>query len=365
MAGPSRSGRKRFNMSKIALITGITGMDGEALADILLAKGYVVVGTYRKTASFSLDALRSAHRNHPNLYLEYCDITDNQSVKALLVSTIRQHGSIDEVYLLAAQSHVGLSFTTAESTVWANGISVFYFLENLRMLCSTARVYFAATSELLGGDPRNCPFTEASPYECRSPYAIGKELGVRWVNYFRMTYGMYATYGVLFNHSNTSRNLSFFIRRVTNGAARIALGKQNTLSLGNLDFYRDEHWSDFGCEMMWRMLQLDAPEVFLICRGQCLHGEEFLDAAFGHFNLNWRNYVTFDPEKVRANEVVKLVGDPSLAEAKLGWNPDRMPFQSHIALMCAHDYAIEKGEHPARPDVFALFPETKDERIAA
>lgn len=339
--------------SKIAVVTGVTGMDAEALTDILLSRGYTVIGTYRKTATLNLDTIEDSHCARGRLHLKHCDIADGQSVKTLLTSTLEEFGRIDELYLLAAQSHVGLSFTSAESTVLTNGMSVFHFLETLRTLSPKTRTYFAATSELLGGDPARCPFDESSEYECRSPYAIGKELGTRWVKYYQQM-GLFATYGVLFNHSNTSRSLSFYIRRVTNSAARIALGKQDSLPLGNLDFYRDEHWSDFGCEMMWKMLQLDTPETFVICRGEAFHGEQFLDEAFGHFNLRWQDYVKLDKERLRPNEVVKLLGDPSKAVSKLGWQPDRLSFKDHMSLMCQHDYALEKGEKPKRPNMFAM-----------
>lgn len=342
-------------MNKIALITGISGMDSESLTDILLSKDYTVIGTYRKTTSINLDTILLSHANNPSLHLEHCDIADGQSVRTLLLGVLERFGRIDELYLLAAQSHVGLSFTTEETTVIANGNSVLHFLKGLKELSPATRTYFAATSELLGGDPASCPFDENSPFVCRSPYSIGKELGTRWVHYYQQM-GLFATYGILFNHSNTSRNLSFYIRRVTNAAARIALGKQSELQLGSLAFYRDEHWSDFGCEMMWKMLQLNAPETFVICRGECFHGEQFLDEAFGHFNLNWRQHVRFDKSRLRPNEVVKLVGSPSKAKQRLGWRPDRMGFKDHIALMCDHDYRLEKGEPTQRPNVFALFP---------
>jgi len=344
-------------MTKTALVTGITGMDGEALTSILLRKGYTVIGTYRKTATLNLDTIRRDHGDHPRLHLEHCDITDGGSVKTLLTNVLEKHGRLDEVYLLAAQSHVGMSFTSAESTVLTDGMSVFHFLEGLKQMSPKTRTYFAATSELLGGDPSRCPFDETSEYECRSPYSIGKELGTRWVKYYRQSFGMFATYALLFNHSNTSRHRSFYIRTVTNGAARIALGKQTDLPLGNLDFYRDEHWADYGCEMMWKMLQLDVPETFVVCRGECFHGEQFLDAAFGHFNLRWQDYVKLDPARLRPNEVVKLLGNPSKAKEKLGWRPDRMPFTDHVRLMCEHDYILEStGNKPTRPDVFALYP---------
>jgi len=342
--------------SKTALITGITGMDASALTSLLLSKGYTVIGTYRKTANLNLDSVKAEHGNHPALHLEHCDVSDGGSVKSLIIGVLERFARIDEVYLLAAQSHVGLSFTSAESTVLCDGMSVFYFLDSLYNLSRSTRVYFAATSELLGGDPSRCPFDETSEYECRSPYAIGKELGTRWVKYYRQM-GMFATYGVLFNHSNCDRNLSFYVRRVTNGAARIALGKQDELTLGSLDFYRDEHWSDFGCEMMWKMLQLPTPETFVICRGECFHGEQFLDAAFGHFNLDWRKYVKLDKTRLRPNEVVKLVGNPAKAVEKLGWKPSRMSFGDHMRLMCRADYHLEEtGQKMPRPDVFNLYP---------
>ncbi len=340
---------------RIALITGITGMDASALTSILLSKGYTVIGTYRKTAALDLNQILLEHGQSERLHLEHCDIADEQSIRTLLVTTLERYGRLDELYLLAAQSHVGLSFSSARSTVLTDGMAVFDFLEALKELSPKTRTYFAATSELLGGQLGDAPYDEESPYVCRSPYSIGKELGTRWIHYYRQL-GMFATYGILFNHSNTSRNLSFFIRRVTNGAARIMLGKQWTLELGNLDFYRDEHWSDFGCEMMWAMLQQDKPETYVICRGECFHGEQFLDAAFGHFNLRWQDHVKLDATRLRLNEVVKLVGNPAKAREKLGWRPDRMPFADHIRLMCQNDHALEIGKQLVRPDVFALYP---------
>jgi len=341
---------------KVAIITGIRGMDAEALTDILLGKGYIVVGTYRKASNFDESQVLTSHGNNSNLYLEHCDITDKLSIQTLISNVLTKYGRLDELYLLAAQSHVGHSFQMPDSTVLTNGMSVFYFLETLQLLAPQAKTYFAATSELMGGDPTKVPFNEKSEFECRSPYSIGKELGVRWIKYFQMTYGMFCTYGVLFNHSSTSRDKSFFIRKLTHSAARVCAGKQKDVYFGNLNFYRDEHWSDFGCEMMWKMLQRDKPETYLICRGECFHGEQFLDEAFGYFNLRWQDYVKFDKSLLRANEVVKLVGDPSKAIQELGWRPNRMSFKQHISLMCKHDYDLETGNLPERPKVFDLFP---------
>lgn len=342
--------------NKIAIITGIGGMDAESLCEILLSKNYIVVGTYRKTTYLNLNNIRKTHKNDVNLHLEHCDITDKESINSLILNTLNKFGEIKEIYLLAAQSHVGLSFSTQETTIFTNGMSVFYFLESLRCLSPMTKTYFAATSELFGGNPKLNPFDENSPFECRSPYSIGKDLGVKWITYFQQTYGMFATYGILFNHSNTSRDLSFFIRKITNGAAKIALGKQRDLLLGNLEFFRDEHWSDFGCEMMWKMLQLEKPEIFVIGRGQSFYGEQFLDEAFNYFNLDWKKYIRRDEKMYRPNEVIKLTSNPSKAISKLGWNPNRMSFQDHINLMCAYDYNLESGKKLIKPNVFELYP---------
>lgn len=342
-------------MSKVAIVVGITGMDGESMTYFLLSKGYTVIGTFRKNTLLDTNKIIQKY-NNPNLHLQYCDITDFNSVRILIQTAMKDHGKIDEIYLLAAQSHVGNSFDSPEMSVLTNGMSVYNFLENIRISGCNSSCYMAGTSELLGGDPSKAPFDENSDYECRSPYSIGKELGTRWVKYYQQTYGMKVCYGVLFNHSNTSRGESFFIRKVTKAAARIVCGKQSELHLGNLSFYRDEHWSDFGVEMMWKMLQLEKPETFLICRGECHHGEQFLDAAFGCFNLDWKKYVKLDKSLLRPNEVVKLVGNPQKAIDKLGWRPNRMTFEDHIEEMCSYDYNLESNGTAERPNVFIKYP---------
>lgn len=341
-------------MSKVALVIGVTGMDGESAVHFLLSKGYKVVGTYRKNTQLDLEAVTAQYGGR--LETEYCEIGDISSVRALIERVLTRHGHIDELYLLAAQSHVGNSFVEPAASAILNGMSVFNFLEILRHLSIKTHLYFAATSELMGGDPAGCPFDETSEYECRSPYSVGKEMGTRWVKYFRQTYGMFACYGILFNHSNTSRARTFYVRKVTNAAARIALGKDKTLSLGNLTFARDEHWSDFGVEMMWKMLQQDKPETYLICRGRAHEGVEFLEESFGHFNLKWQDHVKIDQSLFRPNEVVKLEGNPAKAIAELGWRPNRMSFKDHIRLMTQYDYDLESGRNPVRPNVFELFP---------
>jgi len=337
-------------MSKAAIVLGINGMDGRTLTHILLDKGYAVVGTYRRN-TVDLEGIRSLYPEGSPLLFEYCNIDDFESVKDLLT----KHREVQELYLLAAQSHVGFSFKSAASTVLTDGMGVFNILENVKNLCPTARTYFAATSELFGGQ-RNEVYNEESLFDCKSPYSIGKELGTRWVRYYR-DLGLFCCYGILFNHSNIYRSKDFFIRRVTNSAARIALGLDKTIKLGNLDFYRDEHWSDFGCEMMWKMLQNNQPKDYVVATGKTHHGEEFLDMAFDYFNLNWRQYVELDKGLLRPNEVYRLVGDSTKAQKELGWRPNRMNFVDHIELMCAYDHDLEGGKPTLlRPDVFKLYP---------
>lgn len=336
---------------KKAIVFGINGMDARTLTRILLKKGYNVVGTYRRNTLNINDEICPLYGFDNNLSFEFCNITDFDSVRVI----IEKHKDVNEIYLLAAQSHVGASFQTAESTCITNGMSAFNVLENVKSCCPTARIYFAATSELLGGDNPIKPYTEESPYDCRSPYSIGKELGTRWVKYYRQM-GIFACYGILFNHSNVLRSKDFFIRRVTNAAARIKLGKQDCLKLGNLDFYRDEHWSDFGCEMMIVMLQNDEPKDYIIANGVTYSGREFLENAFGYFGLDWKKYVEVDESRFRPNEVVKLIGDSTKAQKELGWIPNRMSFFDHIKLMCDWDYKAESGETPKWPEVFEMYP---------
>jgi len=338
-------------MSKKALIFGINGMDGRTLAHLLLSKDYSVVGTYRRVTINTKQEVHSFYDNNPNLSFEYCDINDKNSV----ISILSKHPDISEIYLLAAQSHVGFSFDSPDTSVITNGMSVYNVLSSVLSICPKAKTYFAATSELFGGANPQKSYNEESPYDCRSPYSIGKELGTRWIKYFRQM-GLFVCYGVLFNHSNTYRSKDFFIRRITNAAAQISLGKMKNISLGFLGFYRDEHWSDFGCEMMWKMLQNETPKDYVIANGVTHSGEEFLELSFSHFNLNWREWVIVDQSRFRPNEVVKLIGDSSLAQKELGWRPERIPFKDHIGLMCNYDYALESGAEPVRPDVFKIYP---------
>ena len=258
------------------------------------------------------------------------------------------------MYHLAANSHVGESFKNKDLSIQTNGQSHYYFLEALANKSPKTRYYGAMTSELVGGLDDG-KFDESCIWNPRSPYAIGKALGARWINFYRdsKNTNMFACFGILFNHSNTYRSKDFVIRKITNAAARIALGKQSDLKLGHLQWARDEHYSDFGCEMMWKMLQLNSPENFVIGNGVAHWGEEYVDIAFKYFNLKWQDYVKFDSNLIRPNEVVRLVANSAKAQDKLGWIPNRISFDSHINMMCKFDYELEEGKIiPIRPNVF-------------
>jgi GDPmannose 4,6-dehydratase len=348
-------------MNNIALITGANGMDAKTLTHFLLSKNYKVILTYRRNTFFDEEKIKSifiedlAKYPKSELHMQVCDVSCQDSVRECIRATLKEHGRIDELYLLAANSHVGESFKNKELSILTNGQSVYFFLENLKKMSPKTRTYFAATSELVGGIDSGA-YNELHPWNPRSPYAIGKALGCRWVNFYRdsLDSGMFACYGMLFNHSNTYRSKDFAIRKITNTAAKIAAGKEKVLKLGHLEWARDEHWSDFGCEMMWTMLQQDTPDNYVIGNGVTHWGEEYVDAAFKYFNLDWKDHVKFDDSLKRPNEVVRLIADSTKAEAKLGWKPNRIPFATHINLMCEYDYALEMGETPKRPNIFEM-----------
>ncbi len=325
-------------------------MDAKCLTHILLAKGYKVITTYRRNSWFDEQKIKNIFNNNPNLCLQVCDISCQNSVNECIKSILKEHSRIDELYLLAANSHVGQSFFNKELSIQTNGQSVYYFLECLRNNSPKTRTYFAGTSELYGGTLTD-KLNETSPFHPRSPYSLGKHLGYNWMQFYKETYSMFCSVGILFNHSCTERSLDFFIRKVTNTAAKISLGKETILKLGNINHFRDEHWSDFGCEMMWQMLNIDKPDNFVIGTGEAHSGEEYLNLAFNHFNLNWQDYVQLDSSLIRPNEVVKLIADSSKAQVELGWTPNRISFKQHIELICKFDYELEQGLKPQRPNV--------------
>ncbi len=349
-------------MTKIAVVTGANSMDAKSLARFLQYKDYHVVLTFRRNSLFSReDWFKEVQIDAANVHrfsFEVCDITDQNSVRECLTAVLARHGSIHELYMIAAMSHVGYSFTQKEYSIAANGQSYYFFLEALRLLSPTTRVYGALTSELAGNVPDGTTFNEDTIWHPKSPYSIGKALGGHWIQFYRESRdaGMFACFGILFNHSNFFRTRDFFIMKCAQAAADIAAGRCSSLPVGNLSFYRDEHFSDYGVEMMWAMLQRDTPRDYVVGTGECHHGEEYLDHAFGYFNLNWRAYVTIDDSLKRPNEVHRLVADSTRAQRDLGWNPHRLSFKDHMRHLC--EYCDDRANRRTfvLPNMYTLHP---------
>jgi GDPmannose 4,6-dehydratase len=314
------------------LITGVTGQDGSYLAELLLAKGYEVHGVVRRSSSIArsrIDHLESDHLD--NLHLHYGDLGDPLG----LVRIIDRYGP-DEVYNLAAQSHVAISFQQPEYTGDVTGVGVMRVLEAMRVAGSPARFYQASSSELYGSTPP--PQNETTPFHPRSPYAVAK-LYAYWatVNY-RESYDMYACNGILFNHESPRRGENFVTRKITRGVADIVHGRAAELRLGNLDARRDWGFAGDYVEAMWLMLQQDTPDDYVIATGEAHSVREFCEVAFGHVDLDWEQYVVVDPEFFRPAEVDYLLGDPSKAERQLSWKP-RTSFEDLVTMMLDADLA--------------------------
>lgn len=324
-------------MRKVALISGVTGQDGAYLSELLLSKGYVVHGIKRRSSSFNTGRVehlyRDPHEDNVSFFMHYGDLTDSTNL-IRLVQQIRP----DEIYNLAAQSHVQVSFETPEYTANADGIGTLRFLEALRILGmeKTARFYQASTSELYG-KVQETPQKETTPFYPRSPYAAAK-LYAYWITVnYREAYGMHASNGILFNHESPIRGETFVTRKITRAVAAIEAGKQDCLYLGNLDAKRDwGHARDY-VEGMWRIMQQDEPDDYVLATGETHSVREFVALAFGHIGrsivwkgegvdetgvdeLSGKTVVRIDPTYFRPTEVDLLLGDPSKAKAKLGWS---------------------------------------------
>jgi len=304
--------------SRVAFITGITGQDGSYLAELLLSKGYEVHGIIRRASMFNTHRLdgvyQDPHENHRRLFLHYGDITDS----SCLVNLIRDIQP-DEVYHLAAQSHVMVSFEIPEYTGQATALGTIRLLEAIRASGIDTRFYQASTSELYGAMPP--PQNEQTPFHPRSPYGVAK-LYAYWstVNY-RTAYGMHCSNGILFNHESERRGETFVTRKITRAVARIKAGLQDTLYLGNLDAVRDWGYAPEYVEGMWLMLQQDVPDDYVLATGEAATVREFCEASFAHADLDWERYVRIDPRYVRPAEVDRLIGDATKAREKLGWVP--------------------------------------------
>jgi len=303
-------------MTKVALITGITGQDGSYLAELLLAKGYEVHGLIRRASTFNTSRIdhlyEDPHEEGVKLTLHYGDLSDG----ARLVTLMNQI-SPDEVYNLAAQSHVRVSFDEPEHTADTTGTGTIRLLEAVRLAGIRPRFYQASTSELFGATPP--PQGEDTPFYPRSPYAAAKLYSYWITKNYREAYDMFAVNGILFNHESPRRGETFVTRKITRAVAAIKAGKQDHLYMGNLDAIRDWGYAAEYVEGMWRMLQVDEPEDFVLATGVGITVREFLEISFEHAGLNWEDHVKFDERYLRPTEVDALIGDPSKAAQKLGW----------------------------------------------
>ena len=318
-------------MAKTALITGITGQDGAYLAELLLNKGYTVVGAERRASTRNRMRLDELGITEQLTFADF-DLADQGNMMRVL----EKHAP-DEVYNLAAQSFVALSFEQPLMTGDVTGLGVARLLEAIRSVDPKIRFYQASTSEMFG-KVQAVPQSEDTPFYPRSPYGVAKLYG-HWltVNY-RESYGMYACSGILFNHESPLRGPEFVTRKITLAAARIAKGVQKELRLGNLDAKRDWGFAKEYVEGMYLMLQQDEPEDFVLATGKTHTVEAFVEAAFSAAGLAWREHVVIDPAFVRPAEVDLLLGDPGKAKAKLGWEP-RTTFEELVALMVDADLA--------------------------
>ena len=344
---------------KKALITGITGQDGSYLAEFLLEKGYDVHGVIRRSSVDYRE--RIAHlEGHPHFHLHYGDLSDSMSILSV-VSTVRP----DEIYNLAAQSHVQVSFDVPEFTADVDATGVLRVLEAVRLsgLKDTCRIYQASTSELYG-KVEEVPQNENTPFHPYSPYAVAKQYGFWIVKEYREAYNMFCCSGILFNHESERRGETFVTRKITLAAARIAQGKQDKLYLGNLSSLRDWGYARDYVECMWLILQNDKPEDFVIATGEQHSVREFCQLAFhdvgielefvgegmnekGIDKATGKTVIEVSPDFYRPTDVVNLCGDPSKAKRELGWNPTKTTFEQLVKIMVEHDMkkvAVERAE---------------------
>lgn len=325
-------------MAKRALITGITGQDGGHLAELLQDKDYEVFGIIRGQQN---PKRRQVEEEFPNITLIEADLTDPSSlVRAIETS------QPDEVYNLAAISHVGYSFKTPQLVADVTGKGVLNMLEAIRQTGNEKKIRFyqASTSEMFGGLDYNRPgkgYDEDSLFHPRSPYGVAKLYGHWITKNYRESYGIHASCGILFNHEGERRGLEFVTRKITNAVARIKLGKQDHIELGNLDPKRDWGYAGDYVEGMWRMLQQDQPGDYVLATGETHTVEEFIAAAFNEIGIDdWKPYVKQNPAFMRPAEVDILLGNPAKAERELGWKR-KVDFQSLVSLMVKHDLEVE------------------------
>jgi GDPmannose 4,6-dehydratase len=332
-------------LTKVALITGVTGQDGSYLAELLLSKGYEVHGIVRRSSSFAtgrIDHLRSGFDVPGNgLQLHYGDLGDGTGLRRI-IEQVRP----DEVYNLAAQSHVRISFDQPEYTADVVGLGTLRMLETLRdhnqRHSRAARLYQAGSSEMFG-KAVEVPQSETTPFHPRSPYACAKVYAhMQTVNY-REAYHLFAVNGILFNHESPRRGENFVTRKISRSVGRIKLGMQHRLSLGNLEAKRDWGFAGDYVEAMWLMLQQERPDDYVIATGETHSVQEFLELAFEHLELDWRKYIDTDPRLFRPAEVDLLCGDSGKARRLLRWEP-KVKFRALVAMMVEADLELARRE---------------------
>ncbi|MFX1326470.1 MAG: GDP-mannose 4,6-dehydratase [Promethearchaeota archaeon] len=321
-------------MSKIALITGITGQDGSYLAEYLLSKGYIVHGIIRRSSNFNTQRIdhiyRDPHESGVRLHLHYGDLSDFGSLSAIV-----RKMNPNEVYNLAAQSHVKVSFEQPEYTGIVDAIGTTSLLEALRRNNCNAKFYQASSSEMFGSSPP--PQDENTPFHPRSPYAVAKVYAY-WITInYREAYNCFACNGILFNHESPRRGKTFVTRKITTGLARIVAKKQKKLYMGNLDSKRDWGFAPEYIEAMWKVLNAEKPDDYVLGTGESYSPKEFLDLAFSYVGLDWQDYVEIDPKYFRPAEVDALEANPSKARKQLGWKL-RISFEELVKIMVDCDF---------------------------
>ena len=330
-------------MAKKALITGVTGQDGSYLAELLLEKNYEVHGVVRRSSTFGTERIdhiyKDRHNINAQLFLHYGDLTDGQSLSNLV-----QDIEPDEIYNLGAQSHVRVSFDQPAYTLQATGSGSLNVLEAARQLNKrkTTKVYQASSSEMFG-DVLETPQTENTPFRPQSPYACAKVYAFHQTVNYRKSYDLFAVNGILFNHESPRRGETFVTRKITRAATRIKLGLQEKLFLGNLEAKRDWGYAKDYVEGMWRMMQHDVPEDFVLATGETQTVQKFADLVFEQLELNSSEYIEIDPRYFRPAEVNLLLGDPSKAKEKLGWTATTS-LEELACLMVENDMKLARQE---------------------
>ena len=326
---------------KKALITGITGQDGSYLADLLVAKGYEVHGIIRRASTFNtarIDHLyQDPHVNGVRLFLHYGDLADSVNLTKLLYQL-----QPDEVYNLGAQSHVRVSFDIPEYTADVTGVGTIRILEAIRESGVKPRFYQASSSEMYG-KVQAVPQTETTPFWPRSPYGCAKVFGYWATVNYRESYGLFASNGILFNHESPRRGETFVTRKISRAVAAIKLGLQKELYLGNMEAKRDWGYAPEYVEGMWRMLQADEPDDYVLATNETHTVKEFVQEAFGHVGLEWEKYLKYDARYERPAEVDLLIGDPAKAKRQLGWEP-KVRFKELVQIMVDADLEMLEGK---------------------